>query len=127
MVEKDFQCIKSVLKLRPIFHRSDLKVLAHVDLCMLALLLERSLEDQLTNAGQKQTAAFAIDRLATCHLNLMKPGEGGPYFYSVTEATREQRRLLKALGLSHLTDDDAVASAVTPRFLSTQPAESRLR
>ena len=126
MVEKDFQYIKSVLKLRPIFHRKDLKVLAHVDLCMLALFLERSLEDLLTNAGLKQTAAWTIDQLATCHLNLMKPGSGGPYFYSVTEATREQRGVLKALGLFHLTDDDAVASAIIPRFVSTQPAESRL-
>jgi len=125
MVEKDFQCIKSVLKLRPIFHRKDLKVLAHVDLCMLGLLLERGLEDQLTNAGLKQTAALTIDQLATCHLNLMKPDRGGPYFYSVTEPTREQRHLLKALGLSHLTDDGVVASAITPRFLSTKSTESR--
>ena len=119
MVEKDFQCIKGVVKLRPIYHRTDPKVLVHVDLCMLALLQERSLEDQLATAGFKQTTALTIEQLATCHLNLMKPGTGGPYFYSVTDPTREQRRVLKALELPHLTDDNAVARVLNPRFVST--------
>lgn len=41
-VEKDFQVVKSVANLRPIRHRTDSKVRAHVTLCMLALLLTRS-------------------------------------------------------------------------------------
>lgn len=125
MVEKDFQLIKSLVKLRPIYHRTDPKVLAHVDLCMLALLQERSLEDRLATAGLKQTAALTIEQLATCHLNLMKPGTGGPYFYSVTEATREQRRVLDVLRLPHLTDDNAVAGEIRPRFVSTQLPPTR--
>lgn len=47
IVEKDFQVIKSVLEIRPIRHRSDEKVKAHVTICMLALLLERILRKNL--------------------------------------------------------------------------------
>jgi len=46
-VEKDFETIKSVVKLRPVRHRLDAKVRAHVDICMLALLLQRTLERRL--------------------------------------------------------------------------------
>ncbi|MEA3225770.1 MAG: hypothetical protein U9Q07_07440 [Planctomycetota bacterium] len=120
-VEKDFQGIKSLvsISLRPIYHHTDPKVVAHVDLCMKSLLLERSLEERLADAGLDQTAAATIRQLKTCHLNLMKPAEGGPYFYSVTEATRQQRRVLNALDLSQLIDDDVVAGKLTPRVVTT--------
>ena len=116
MVEKDFQCIKSVIKLRPIYHNTDKKVEAHVSLCMLSLLLERSLEEMLADGGLKQTAALTIDRLATCHLNLMKSGQGGGNFYSITEPTRDQMKVLNALNLVHIVDDNEVAGQITPRL-----------
>lgn len=65
-VEKDFQVIKSLIKLRPVRHRTDRKVRAHVTLCMLALLLERSLKRQLKG---KYTAGAALEHLGSCHLN----------------------------------------------------------
>ena len=116
MVEKDFQCIKSVIKLRPIYHNTDKKVEAHISLCMMSLLLERSLEEKLADGGLKQTAALTIDRLATCHLNLLKPGQGGGSFYSITEPTRNQTKVLKALNLLHLVDDKEVAGQITRRL-----------
>jgi len=119
MVEKDFQCIKSVVKLRPVFHRTDPKVVAHVSLCMLALLLERSLEHRLADGGLKQSASAAIERLSTCHLNLMQPVDGEPSYYSVTETTPEQMRMLEVLGLPHLVDDETVAGALTARVVTT--------
>lgn len=56
LVEKDFQTIKSEIKLRPIYHYTDSKVMAHVTLCMLALLLERHLETKLREAGIPMSA-----------------------------------------------------------------------
>jgi len=88
-VEKDFQTIKSVLELRPVRHRTDLKVRAHVTLCMLALLLERSLEQQLDNAGLPMTAATALAELRSAHLNLYE--ESPEATYSVTQPTPDQR------------------------------------
>ena len=66
VVEKDFGTIKGLIELRPIRHRTDVKVRAHVTVCMLALLLERTLTQRL---GGETTAEAALDELATCHLN----------------------------------------------------------
>jgi len=112
-VEKDFQTIKSVLELRPVRHRTDHKVRAHVTLCMLALLLERSLERQLRDAGAPMTAAAALDELRGCHLNLYADPRDA--IYSVTEPTPDQRSILAALGRKDLADDDAVRRSITPR------------
>ena len=111
-VEKDFQAIKSVLALRPVHHHTDAKVRAHVSLCMLALLLERTLEQQLLKAGTPMTADAALHELQSVHLNLYatKPG-----LYSVTEVTPEQRRLLAALEALELADDATVTAALKPR------------
>ncbi|MFH1468757.1 MAG: hypothetical protein ABIO70_30495 [Pseudomonadota bacterium] len=60
VVEKDFQTIKSELDLRPIRHRTDLKVCAHVSLCMLALLLQRVAEQLMAAEGAPRTAACRL-------------------------------------------------------------------
>jgi len=112
-VEKDFQLIKSVVKLRPLRHRTDPKVRAHVSLCMLALLLERTLEERMANAGLPMTAERLLCTLEDAKLNLY-PTEEGP-LYSGTTPDPDQHNILAALGLLDLADDDAVASLVTPR------------
>ena len=112
-VEKDFQTIKSVLELRPVRHRTDTKVRAHVTLCMLALLLERSLERQLGAGGLPMTAAAALAELRSVHLNQYA---GAPEAtYSVTQLAPDQRSILAALGLEDLASDDAVSQTITPR------------
>jgi hypothetical protein len=110
-VEKDFQVIKSVVQLRPIRHHTDSKVRAHVTLCMLALLLERTLQHKL---GSEATAAAAIESLATCHLNRYA-AEGGSSAYVLTQPDAEQNRLLRALHLQHLADSEEIAERITPR------------
>jgi hypothetical protein len=108
-VEKDFQIIKSIVELRPVHHRSDAKVRAHVTLCMLALLLERTLRERLGDAGSPEAA---LERLATCHLNrLVLPDSS---FYSLTQPTAEQRAILTRLNQAHLINDDVV-EALSPR------------
>lgn len=111
-VEKDFQVIKGVVELRPVWHQTDAKVRAHVTLCMLALLLERTLRRRLQARGT--TAEAALESLATCHLNYYAPTEG-PGLYSVTQLDAEQRGILKALRLLHLADDDSLANKIHPR------------
>lgn len=109
-VEKDFQVIKSVAKLRPIWHRTDAKVRAHVTLCMLALLLERTLGARLT----KQTAEQAIETLRTCCLNRFEDGTGTSH-YVVTHPDGEQRALLRELACEALTADDDIVARLRPR------------
>ena len=114
VVEKDFQLIKSELDLRPVRHRTDPKVRAHVSLCMLALLLQRSLEHDLADADKPSTAVAATTTLSTCHLNRLEPAGARPY-YSVTATSPEQREILVALDLEHLVDDQHVGGAIRPR------------
>lgn len=117
-IEKDFQSIKSVLKLRPIFHFTDPKVQAHVTLCMLALLLQRHVERCLRAARLPMSAPVALEILSTCHLNHFHLPFAGPV-YRLTALTPDQRRILAALGLDPLGDSAAVATTITPRVVST--------
>lgn len=102
-VEKDFQVIKSVVELRPVHHRTDGKVRAHVTLCMLALLLERTLTRRLDG---HLSAKAAIELLAPCHLNRLVAGTTPLLLF--TEPTAQQRDLLRQLGMQELATDDAV-------------------
>jgi hypothetical protein len=115
MVEKDFHIIKSVVELRPIRHRTEAKVSAHVTLCMLALALERALEQRLDG---KHSAEAILETLATCHLNLYR-GTKDPAqpLYALTEPDADQAALLRQLRMPVLADDDDVASRITPRPL----------
>jgi len=108
-VEKDFQIIKSIVELRPVHHRTDAKVRAHVTLCMLALLLERTLRERLGDAGSSEAA---LERLATCHINRLVLAESS--FYSLTQPTAEQRAILTRLNQTHLINDDVI-EALSPR------------
>lgn len=107
-IEKDFRIIKSVLELRPINHHTDPKVRAHVCLCVLALLLERTLERRLAEAGVDLSASSAFTALKTCHLNQFAQADLS--VYTTTHATPDQQRILAALGLDHLVEDLEVAA-----------------
>lgn len=111
-VEKDFQTIKSVVKLRPVRHYTDAKVRAHVTLCTLALLVERSIEQSLIAADEARTAASTFDILKSLHLNLF---DGEPAVYTPTLPSPDQQRLLAALNMLDLVDEASVAEQLTHR------------
>lgn len=111
-VEKDFQTIKSVLALRPVNHQTDQKVRAHVTLCMLALLLQRTIEQRLHRARLPLTGRTALALLETARLNLFA---GQASLYGVTEPDAEQRRILAALKLNELADDERLNALLRPR------------
>lgn len=107
VIEKDFQTIKSVLNLRPVRHYQDLKVRAHVTICMISLLLEKSLQKKLREGW---TARRALEELRSCHLNKYVVNEES--FYTITELNEPQQRILKALELVHLADDDYILERI---------------
>ena len=112
-VENDFHVIKSVVKLRPVRHRTDVKVRAHVALCMLALYLERELTLKLKK--DDMSAELAFEHLETCHVDLhARRGVGGDA-YVLPLPTREQTKILRRLGLSRLVDQREVGLALRPR------------
>jgi transposase len=110
-VEKDFQTIKSVLKVRPVRHRETPKVQAHVSLCMLALLLERTLRKKL----RSDTPERALEELEACRLNLYTAEDDPMPVYTITELTSEQERIVRSLRLKHVADDELLAERMTPR------------
>lgn len=114
-VEKDFKTIKSVTKLRPIFHQTNPKVRAHITLCMLALLLERTLEQRLRSTPVAMTAPMCFELLHDCRLNLMRAAPDAPAQYRLTEPTKEQEAILRSLRLGELIDLEVVQTRLTPR------------
>jgi len=114
-VEKDFQTIKSELELRPVFHHTDPKVRTHVSLCMLALLLERTLERRLREAHVPMTAPACFEELAGGHLNMLATSPDEPVAYVATEPSADQLALLRALRLAHLVQRDEIADRLQPR------------
>ena len=115
-VERDFGVIKGLVKMRPVRHRTDPKVRAHVTLCMLALLLERTMHHKLAESQHTTLAATAaMDLLATCHLNQEADGDTPLPIYTLTRPTADQASVLRALQLEHLADDAEIADRIVPR------------
>lgn len=115
VVEKDFQTIKSAVKLRPLYHHTDAKVRAHVTLCMLALLIERSIERRLKRSNLAHTAASCFEQLRTCHLNLVTSDRYLEPTYAATEPTQEQLAILRNLRMKGLIDPEEISESIILR------------
>ncbi len=114
-VEYDFHVIKGLVKLRPVRHRADAKVRAHVTLCMLALALERELDRLLKAATTGYTSTRALQELESCRLCRLAYSDAPSPIYTLTRPTPDQRRLLEALGLETLLAEPATALRFRPR------------
>ena len=93
-------------------HRADAKVRAHVTLCMLALLVERKLEQLLK--GQLSAPA-ALELLADIHLNRLRTATESLPVYALTRSGPQHRELLEALHLKALCDEWEVMATIHPR------------
>jgi len=92
-VERAFRTLKTTLDLRPVFHRKDERIEAHVFLCFLALLLVRVAERR-TNLAWDHIKA-QMERL---HLGEFFSKEGR--VLQTTEPTSEQVNILKQIRIS---------------------------
>ena len=111
-VEKDFGTIKGALSLRPVRHRTDAKVRAHVTLCMLALLVERYLDDRL---GGRMTGVAALDLLSDIHLNRIRTAAASVPVYTITRVRADQVEVLRALELEHLAESGRMTAGLARR------------
>jgi IS4 transposase len=91
-VERGWRDMKQILDLRPVYHRLEERIRAHVILCWLALLLIRIAET--TTETTWPTIRRELDRL---HLGTFT-GPAGT-FRQLTELTRTQRDLLNKLDI----------------------------
>jgi hypothetical protein len=102
-VERGWRDMKQIIDLRPVYHRREDRIRAHVLLCWLALLLIRIIET--TTGG---TWPSIRDELQRLHLGTFT-GPAGT-FRQRTEITPAQRKILAALTL----DEPRRVHEVTP-------------
>jgi hypothetical protein len=114
-IEWDFRVIKSVVKLRPFYHRLDAKIRAHVTICTLALLIERTLDARLKAAGSDLSPVAALNALEGCRLNLYLGPDGQPPLYATNHTTPAQKAILRALRFQHLADEKELLDRIAPR------------
>ncbi len=90
--ERSFRDLKGTLLLRPVFHRKDERIRAHVLICFLALVLVRLAE---TRTGETwRTIRAELGQIRQGHFHCQ---EGD--FTQTSELTRRQRELHAALGV----------------------------
>jgi transposase len=102
-VERGWRDFKHVLDLRPVYHRKDERIRAHVLLCFLALLLIRVAETKTTDTWPSLRRELQRIHLGEFH------GSAGRVLQR-TETTPRQREILKALDIRE-----------PPRFLAIEP------
>jgi transposase len=100
-VERAFANLKDVIELRPIYHRTDPRVEAHIFVAALAFLLHRVLEKKLKAAGLDLSATEALQVLRTVRVVDFTLGSGKTK-RSVTRGSARAATILTALGLTDL-------------------------
>jgi transposase len=99
-VERGFRSLKDPLSLRPIHHRTNHRVRAHIFVAALAFLLDRLLERHLKAAKTNLSTSDAWSALETIrHVTFRVQGE---HRTGVTPGSPRARQVLKALGITDL-------------------------
>ncbi|MGH2872257.1 MAG: IS1634 family transposase [Solirubrobacteraceae bacterium] len=105
--ERGFRDLKGTILLRPVYHRKEDRIRAHVLICFLALVIIRVCELRAQDTWRR-----IGEQLMTIKLGHFRSPEGE--FTQRTELTAEQRQLLKTLGIPE-----------PPRFGQITPRQSR--
>jgi hypothetical protein len=92
-VERAFRTLKTTLDLRPLYHRKEERIRAHVLLCYLALLLVRIAERE---TGETWDRIRAI--MERCHLGEFSSKDGR--VFQRTELTSDQANILNRLKIT---------------------------
>ncbi|MCY7341086.1 MAG: IS1634 family transposase [Pseudonocardia sp.] len=113
-VERGWRDMKQVLDLRPVYHRLEDRIRAHVMLCWLALLLARIVETQAGTPDTVTTWPRARTELQRLHVGTFTGPAG--LFRQTSTPTAEVRRLHTALNV-----------ALPPRILDLDPDQPATR
>ncbi len=105
-VERGWRDLKTHLDLRPVHHRKEERIRAHVLLCWLALLLIRIAENEIPTHTWRRLS----EELQTLHVGEFTGNAG--HVHQRTELTTAQRDILRALKI-----------AEPPRFLQLTAAD----
>ena len=98
-VERAFANLKDVIDLRPIYHRTDERVQAHIFVAALAFLLHRAIEKKIKAAGLDLSATEALTALKSVRVVEIDLGDGASK-RSVTRGTQRAASVLRALAIT---------------------------
>jgi transposase len=112
-VERAFANLKDVIEMRPIYHRTDARVQAHIFVAALAFLLHRAIEKKLKAAGLDFSSTEALQALRSVRVVDFTVGAAGERKRSVTRGTERAARVLAALGITELDPPTPPAMAAT--------------
>lgn len=104
VIERDWRELRSVLEVRPLNHRLDRRIRAHLLVCELALLLERFVDAKVKKArlneeGRLLTGPRAVARFENVMLSQAELATTGITRLVVTEPGPQHLEVLKAVGL----------------------------
>jgi transposase len=99
-VERGFRSLKDPLGMRPIWHRIERRVRAHIFVAALAFLLERMLERALQDAGVPLSAQAALTALQT--IRQVRFQVEGEQRTGVTPGSPHARQVLRVLNITEL-------------------------
>jgi transposase len=100
-VERAFAGLKDVIDMRPVYHRTDERVQAHIFVAALAFLLHRAIEKRLKAAHLDLSATEALTALKSVRVVDIDLGNGQTK-RSVTRGTQRAAAVLRALGIVDL-------------------------
>jgi transposase len=100
-VERAFANLKDAIELRPIYHRTDQRVQAHIFVAALAFLLHRALEQKLKAAELDLSATQARQALRSVKVVDLTLADGQAK-RCVTRGSEHPARILRALGIAEL-------------------------
>jgi len=99
-VERGFAHLKGLLEVRPVYHRAEARVRAHVFVAALAFLLDRALEKKLRAAGSSLSSRCAWRALET--VRCVEVDLGPQRKLCVSRGSAQAAQVLKALGVTQL-------------------------
>jgi len=99
-VERGFAHLKGLLEVRPVHHRKEERVRAHVFVAALAFLLDRALEKKLRAVNSPHSSPVAWQALETVRCVSVQVGNRSKL--CVTRGSRHATEVLKILRLSEL-------------------------
>lgn len=103
-IERCFRAMKSSLDLRPMFHRVDRRIRAHVFLCVMALQIDRLIRNKLKAAGISTLPTRVLEKLS--RIIALETDADGKRHKATTTPSPEQLTLFKALELPKPTHKD---------------------
>ena len=104
-VEWAYRDLKDIIRMRPIHHRTDERIEAHLFVATLALFLKRTLEHELAKAGVNLTPTEAFAAMRSMGIGVLDLA--GERRHLVSAGGRDARRLVKALGIEQLAPPGA--------------------